>query len=78
MVAASPVLNDINAFSFSGAPRYPVVPISQSALFYESLRRHGVKSKFIVSNVGVHDVRSLDDLEVIRKQIFDFLKEFGF
>lgn len=56
----------------------PVVPISQSALFYESLRRHGVKSKFIVSNVGVHDVRSLDDLEVIRKQIFGFLKEFGF
>ena len=56
----------------------PVVPISQSALFYESLRRNGVKSKFIVSNVGVHDVRSLDDLEVIRQQVFDFLKEFGF
>ncbi len=56
----------------------PVVPISQSALFYESLRRHGVKSQFIVSNAGVHDVRSLDDLDTIRQQIFDFLKEFGF
>ncbi len=56
----------------------PVVPISQSALFYEALRRSGVNSRFIVSNDGVHDVRSLGDLEVIRKQIFEFLKEFGF
>ena len=56
----------------------PVVPISQSALFYEALRRWGVKSKFIVSNVGVHDVGSLGDLETTRQQIFEFLKEFGF
>ena len=56
----------------------PVVPISQSALFYEALRRWGVKSKFIVSNVGVHDVNSLGDLETTRREIFEFLKELGF
>lgn len=56
----------------------PVVPISQSALFYEALRRHGVKSQMIAANTGVHDVGSLGDLETTRTQIFNFLKELGF
>ena len=55
-----------------------VVPLSQSALFYEALRRAKVPSRMIVANNGIHAIESLGDLNVTKKQIFDFLKEIGF
>lgn len=55
-----------------------VVPLSQSALFFEALCRAGVKARLYVANDGVHSVSSLGDLEVTRQRIFEFLKEHGF
>lgn len=55
-----------------------VVPVSQSSLFYEALRRAGVRSELIISNAGVHDVNSLGDLKETEKKVFDFLREIPF
>lgn len=50
------------------------VPFSQSALLYESLTLHGVRSQFYVSDGGVHDVGTIGSPNLREREIFEFLQ----
>ena len=52
----------------------PVVPASQSALFFEELRVAGVRSQIMYSDGGVHDLGSLFPRELMAREIFEFLR----
>lgn len=52
----------------------PLVPISQGALFYESLLLAGVRTQFCVSDGGVHDVSSLFSADYQKREIFEFIQ----
>ena len=49
------------------------VPVSQGVLFYETLKKAGVRTRLYISNTGVHDINSLGTPEELGPMIFDFL-----
>ena len=51
-----------------------IVPLSQSALMYETLKVAKVRSQFIVSDGGVHDPWSLGSKIFLTREIYEFIK----
>ena len=52
----------------------PLVPLSQSALMFEKIAVHGVRSRIVVTNGGVHNPGTLGSRDDRIREIFDFLE----
>ena len=52
----------------------PIVPQSQSAMMYETLRINGVRAQAMVSDGGVHDWTRLFSRDHMAREIFEFLE----
>ncbi|MDO5582348.1 MAG: alpha/beta hydrolase [Planctomycetia bacterium] len=50
------------------------VPISQSCIMYEKLKRSGVRTELFISNEGVHKYNTIAPDEVLEKMFFDFIQ----
>lgn len=50
------------------------VPISQSCLMFEKLKRAGVRTELFVANDGIHKYNTIASDEVLEKMFFDFLQ----
>lgn len=50
-----------------------IVPISQSATMFDSLRIAGVRAKFFASNGGVHDGATIAVPQTQRREVYEFL-----
>jgi len=51
----------------------PLVPLSQSAMMFETLRISGVHTQLIVGDGGVHDPRTVTSEKKAVREIFEFL-----
>lgn len=50
-----------------------LVPVSQSAVFYEALKRNGVPAKLFIANEGFHNIDSMAPDAEFEKLLFDFI-----
>ena len=50
------------------------VPISQSCLMYEALKRAGVRTELFIANNGVHKYETIAPDDVLEKMFFDFIQ----